>query len=178
MIRTMGNRIEIASLKTPLGAMTAAATEEGICFLGFSDRPGLKDELQRLGRELKAETAAGSNPWFGQLETQLGEYFALSRRAFGIPLAYTGTAFQRSVWRGLESIPYGQTISYREEAAALGKPGSARAVAGANGQNRVMILIPCHRVIGADGSLSGYADGVGRKQKLIELEASGLIVNA
>jgi AraC family transcriptional regulator, regulatory protein of adaptative response / methylated-DNA-[protein]-cysteine methyltransferase len=166
--------IATANLNTPLGAVTAAAGEDGLCFLAFSDRAGLADEVKKLGRDLDAEVRPGPSPWFEALETQLAEYFSLSRRAFGIPLLYTGTPFQRAVWRELEAIPYGRTISYQEEALALGKPGSARAVAGANARNRLMILIPCHRVIGTDGSLSGYADGPERKKRLIELEAVGL----
>lgn len=170
----MGRDMALTELRTPLGPMTAAATDDGLCFLMFSDQDGMEGDLAKVAGELKAEARRGPSPWFAQLEAQLGEYFSLSRRAFGIPLVYTGTAFQRTVWRALESIPYGQTVSYREEAASLGRPDAARAVAGANGRNRIEILIPCHRVIAADGSLSGYSGGIDRKRGLIELEAIGL----
>lgn len=174
----MESFIATATLTTPLGPLTAAATGDGLCYAAFSDRAGLAEELKRLGRDLGAEVRPGASRWFGDLEAQLAEYFALSRRAFGIPLVYTGTPFQKAAWRELEAIPYGHTLSYRDQALALGKPGSARAVASANACNRLVILIPCHRVIGADGSLSGYADGPDRKKRLLDLEAVGLAAKA
>ncbi|HET6953301.1 MAG TPA: methylated-DNA--[protein]-cysteine S-methyltransferase [Acidimicrobiales bacterium] len=103
---------------------------------------------------------------------QLGAYFAGERRVFDLPLAPAGTAFQRRVWDALAAIPYGETVSYGALAAAIGRPGSARAVGAANGANPLAVVVPCHRVIGADGTLTGYAGGLAAKQALLALEAA------
>jgi methylated-DNA-[protein]-cysteine S-methyltransferase len=102
---------------------------------------------------------------------QLRAYFAGDLREFDLPLAPDGTAFQREVWAALREIPYGHTISYAELAAAVGRPGAARAVGAANGRNPIAVVIPCHRVIGASGALTGYGGGLGRKRLLLDLEA-------
>ncbi|WP_134772357.1 methylated-DNA--[protein]-cysteine S-methyltransferase [Ornithinimicrobium flavum] len=102
---------------------------------------------------------------------QLGEYFAGERTVFELPVATRGTAFQERVWAALRTIPYGRTWSYRQLADAVGSPGAARAVGLANGRNPVSIVVPCHRVVGADGSITGYGGGVARKQLLLDLEA-------
>ena len=112
----------------------------------------------------------GESPLFDDLRLQLKEYFAGNRKAFDLPLSYPGTDFQRGVWEALMQIPYGQTLSYAGLARKLGSPGSARAVGHANGLNRIAILIPCHRVIGADGGLGGYGGGLWRKLRLLETE--------
>ncbi|MFD4366860.1 methylated-DNA--[protein]-cysteine S-methyltransferase [Rhodococcus sp. NPDC058521] len=101
---------------------------------------------------------------------QLGEYFAGRRTEFTVPLALRGTPFQRRVWESLRTIPYGQTWTYRDLAAAVGQPTAVRAVAAANGKNPISIVVPCHRVIGSDGSLTGYAGGLERKQFLLDRE--------
>ncbi len=105
------------------------------------------------------------------LRRQLEEYFAGERREFELELAPTGTPFQLSVWRALRAIPYGETASYGEVATAVGQPGAARAVGGANNRNPIAIVVPCHRVIGASGSLTGYGGGLPRKQQLLALES-------
>lgn len=170
----MGAPLSVTELQTPLGPLTAAADEDGLYLLCFSDSASLPEDLERLGHNGGRALRAGSSPWFGPLEAELGEYFALKRRAFGIPLVYSGSPFQRAVWRELEAIPYGGTMSYSAQAAAIGRPSAVRAVARADGRNRIGILLPCHRVIGANGSLSGYAWGLERKKRLLELEAQGL----
>ncbi|MGH2853799.1 MAG: methylated-DNA--[protein]-cysteine S-methyltransferase [Solirubrobacteraceae bacterium] len=104
------------------------------------------------------------------LRRQLREYFAGERREFDLELAPSGSPFQLSVWRALCAIPYGETASYGEVAAAVGQPGAARAVGGANNRNPIAIVVPCHRVIGASGSLTGYGGGLPRKQRLLALE--------
>jgi methylated-DNA-[protein]-cysteine S-methyltransferase len=104
---------------------------------------------------------------------QLAEYFAGERREFELELAPSGSPFQLRVWRALRAIPYGQTASYGEIAAAVGRPGAARAVGGANNRNPIAIVVPCHRVIGANGTLTGYGGGLPRKQQLLALEAGG-----
>jgi methylated-DNA-[protein]-cysteine S-methyltransferase len=108
---------------------------------------------------------------FGELREQLGEYFAGDRRGFDLPLAPQGSEFQLRVWEGLREIPYGETESYGELAARIGHPGSARAVGAANGRNPISIVVPCHRVIGAGGSLTGYAGGLERKRLLLDFES-------
>jgi methylated-DNA-[protein]-cysteine S-methyltransferase len=108
---------------------------------------------------------------FSEAGDQLRAYFAGDLREFDLPLAPRGTAFQQQVWAALREIPYGQTISYAELATAVGRPAAARAVGGANGRNPIAVVIPCHRVIGAAGALTGYGGGVGRKRLLLDLEA-------
>jgi len=108
---------------------------------------------------------------FRSAATQLGEYFAGERQAFDLPLRPEGSEFQQRVWSALCDIPYGRTISYGELALRIGDPGGARAVGAANGQNPISIVVPCHRVIGADGSLTGYGGGLERKRHLLDLEA-------
>jgi methylated-DNA-[protein]-cysteine S-methyltransferase len=110
-------------------------------------------------------------PIFQQAATQLMEYFAHQRTAFSLPLAPTGTEFQKRVWAELEKIPYGQTISYGELARRIGNPQASRAVGLANGKNPISIIVPCHRVIGASGKLTGYGGGLSRKEALLALEA-------
>jgi methylated-DNA-[protein]-cysteine S-methyltransferase len=114
------------------------------------------------------------DPRFEPLVSQLGEYFAGERTAFDLPLRQHGSAFEQAVWAELRTIPYGETASYGEIAARIGRPGMARAVGSANARNPVAIICPCHRVIGADGSLTGYAGGLDTKRALLELEAGAL----
>ena len=114
---------------------------------------------------------------FADLRTQLTEYFDGARTAFDVPLALTGSAFQRRVWRALQDIPYGETASYGAIAGRLGVPSAARAVGVANRQNPVCVIVPCHRVIGADGSLTGYGGGLARKRLLLELESGVLAIS-
>ena len=114
----------------------------------------------------------GSDAVIDAAETQLAEYFAGKRRDFDLPLAPEGTAFQKSVWRALEAIPFGQLRSYRDIAEEIGNPAAVRAVGAANGRNPLPIVVPCHRVIGADGSLTGFGGGLDLKRQLLELEGS------
>jgi AraC family transcriptional regulator of adaptative response/methylated-DNA-[protein]-cysteine methyltransferase len=112
----------------------------------------------------------GTSPHFDRLTSELDEYFEGKRKTFTVPLDTAGTTFQQRVWQMLTTIPYGQTRSYGEQARLIGMPTAVRAVARANGDNRISILIPCHRVVGADGKLTGYGGGLWRKQWLLELE--------
>jgi AraC family transcriptional regulator of adaptative response/methylated-DNA-[protein]-cysteine methyltransferase len=163
--------IPTTRILTPLGPMLAGATDEGICLLEFVDRRMLETKISRLGKALKAKIVPGSHPYFDLLSGQLDEYFCGTRREFDIPLVLPGTPFQQKVWAGLQSIPYGSTRSYKGQAEAIGAPQAVRAVAKANGDNRIAILIPCHRVIGANGELVGYGGGLSRKQYLLKLES-------
>jgi len=162
--------ITITRLTTPLGPMLAGATDEGVCLLEFADRRMLETQLTRLTKRLRAEPVPGTHPHFTTLDAQMGEYFAGERTVFDLPLVTPGTDFQQEVWDALRRIPHGETRSYGELAEQIGRPGSARAVARANGDNRIAVIIPCHRVIGGDGNLTGYGGGLWRKRYLLDLE--------
>ncbi len=164
--------IDLQRIETPLGTMISCADENGICLLEYSDRKSFSKELQEISKFLKANIIPGNNPHFQTLKTELQEYFAGKRKEFTVPLSMVGTDFQKQVWEILRSIPYGTTISYQQQANLLGNPKAVRAVANANGLNKISIIIPCHRVIGANGTLTGYGGGIWRKQKLLELEKS------
>ena len=162
--------VDLCRLETPLGTMIACATEQGICLLEFTDRKMLETELKTLARLMNAHILQGENPHFVMLKTQLQEYFRGERKEFSVPLFSPGTAFQQEVWNALKTIPYGKTRSYLQQAISINKPTSVRAVANANGMNRLCILIPCHRVIGTNGMLTGFGGGLWRKKWLLELE--------
>lgn len=162
--------IKINEIETPLGAMVAAATEEGLCMLAFSDQQRVKNFPEHLELFFGMSVCKGENKHLTQLSKQLNEYFSGTRIKFSIPLVTQGSQFQQEVWQGLLKIPFGSTLSYRKQAEALGKPGAARAVANANGRNRISILIPCHRVTGSGGDLTGYSGGLKRKKWLLDHE--------
>ena len=162
--------INITRFETPLGTMYTGAVEEGICLLEFTDRKMLETELKSLSKRLNANIIQGANQHFDLLKQQLDEYFEGKRKEFNIPLFTPGSEFQQSVWKALQDIPYGSTRSYKQQATALHRPEAVRAVANANGMNRISIIIPCHRVIGEDGSLTGYGGGIWRKKWLLDLE--------
>ena len=165
-----GQLIVTTRILTPLGPMLAGASEDGICLLEFVDRRMLETQLGRLNNLLKAEIVPGFSKHFDGLSMQLEEYFSGKRKVFNIPLVLPGTPFQQKVWAGLQMIPYGSTRSYKEQAELIDQPSAVRAVARANGDNRIAIIIPCHRVISADGRLVGYGGGLWRKQYLLNHE--------
>ena len=162
--------VDVTRIPSPLGPMLVGATDEGICLLEFADRRMLETQLARLRSLLRADVFPGGSPQFEALQAQLGEYFDGTRQTFDLPLVTPGTAFQRSVWDVLQTIPYGTTRSYQEQAKRIGRPEAVRAVARANGDNRIAIIIPCHRVIGKNGKLTGYGGGLWRKRFLLDLE--------
>ena len=164
------NIIDLHRIETPLGTMIACATDKGICLLEFSDRKMLETELKAIAKIHNAVIVQGHNKFFKELENQLQEYFSRKRTTFSVPLHPLGSEFQNKVWKILQDIPYGITKSYKEQAIAIHSPESVRAVANANGMNKISILIPCHRVIGSDGSLTGYGGGIWRKKYLLEME--------
>jgi len=166
------NIISVTRILTPLGPMLAGATNEGICLLEFVDRRMIETQIKKLKRILNAEFVPGMNKHFEELDKELKEYFDGKRKDFDLPLILDGTEFQQKVWKELQKIPYGSTRSYQEQAIALKNPKAIRAVARANGDNRISIIIPCHRVIGKDGKLVGYGGGIWRKQFLLNLERS------
>ncbi|HYK42137.1 MAG TPA: methylated-DNA--[protein]-cysteine S-methyltransferase [Thermoanaerobaculia bacterium] len=165
--------ILVARIESPLGPLTAAATRDGICMLEFTGPKRLPLQLAALRRRFRAEVASGRNRHIGRLEHQLAEYFAGRRRRFDLPLVIPGTPFQLRVWRALARIPYGETRTYGDLARRLGVPSATRAVGHANGSNPISILLPCHRLIGSGGDLTGYGGGLWRKRRLLELESGG-----
>ena len=160
----------VQPLATPLGTMLAAASEDELVFLEFHDRRAMETQVQVLARRMQAHFLPGDNAVLQQTKRELDEYFAGSRTDFDVPIAWPGSDWERAVWKQLLAIPYGETCSYAQIAKALGRPGASRAVGTANGRNRLAIILPCHRVVRADGSLSGYGGGVWRKQALLDHE--------
>ncbi len=162
--------VKVTRISTPLGPMLAGATEKGICLLEFVDRRMLPTQLDRVKKLHRAVPVPGRSPHFATLSDELDRYFRGALTDFTVPLDPAGTEFQRRAWTALRTIPYGETRSYAEQARSLGTPGAVRAVARANGDNRIAILIPCHRVVGSDGKLTGYGGGLWRKKWLLALE--------
>lgn len=157
-------------LDSPLGRLLAAATDEGICLLEFVDRHMLERNLATIRRRIASTILPGQHRWLAQLKDELQDYFDGRLKTFMVPIATRGTPFQERVWNELCRIPHGTAISYEELAARVGQPTAVRAVANANGQNRVSILIPCHRVVGKNGDLTGYGGGLWRKRLLLRSE--------
>nr|WP_315030002.1 methylated-DNA--[protein]-cysteine S-methyltransferase [uncultured Chryseobacterium sp.] len=162
-------------IKTPLGDMVACAVDEGICLLEFTDRKNIEKQFRSLSKILHAEIVEKDHFHFKQLEDELKEYFEGRRIRFDVSLYTTGTDFQEKVWQLLREIPMGEIRTYKQQSEFLGNPKAIRAVGTANGINKIAILIPCHRVIGSNGDLVGYAGGIWRKQKLLELEGAILL---
>ncbi|SFH85755.1 bifunctional transcriptional activator/DNA repair enzyme AdaA [Halpernia frigidisoli] len=166
------NIIDLKRIETPLGIMYATASKDGICMLEFADRKSLEKEFLDLAKAFNGKIIIGENPYFKTLEKELKLYFEGKLKEFTIPLSPVGTEFQKSVWEVLRKIPYGEIWTYKKQAEHLGDIKKVRAVANANGLNKISIIIPCHRVIGSNGTLTGYGGGIWRKQKLLELEKS------
>ena len=167
--------ITLNRILTPLGPMVVAATDSAVCLLEFADRRMLETQLKRVQKIYGAVFVPGSNALIEQTESQIAQYFDGKRKEFSIPIDATGSEFQMQVWNRLQDIPYGQTTSYEKIAVSIDKPGASRAVGRANGDNRFAIVIPCHRVIRSDGSISGYGGGIWRKKWLLEHEQDSLI---
>jgi len=144
-------------MESPIGPLTLASSERGLASVHFGDAIPPEAIIDESVHQLAIQ--------------QLQEYFEGKRTAFDLPLDLHGTPFQKAVWSKLQSIPYGETCSYGEIARSLGKPGAARAVGMANHDNPVAVVVPCHRVVGSDGSLTGYAGGLDVKKRLLTLES-------
>ncbi len=162
--------INSLELKTPLGPMTSLASAEGILLLEFKSRRDLATEIEDIKVELSSEIGQSPNDHLLTLQIQLQEYFDKKRQKFTVPLKPTGTAFQLKVWGELLMVPYAETRTYLEQAKSYGDEKAIRALATANGKNKIAILIPCHRIIGSDGSLTGYGGGLDKKRYLLNLE--------
>ena len=167
--------ILIHRLTTPLGAMFVCATGKGVCLLEFIDLKILEKELKDLQRLLNAKIMAGENEHIRQAQKELAEYFNGERKKFNVALHTPGTDFQNKVWDRLREVPYGETASYQQQAVKIGRPNAFRAVGAANGANRISIIVPCHRVVGSNGDLTGYGGGLERKRWLLEHERKNFI---
>jgi AraC family transcriptional regulator of adaptative response/methylated-DNA-[protein]-cysteine methyltransferase len=164
------NIILINRLTTPLGPMFVCATQRGICLLEFVDRQMLETEFKDLQKRLNANIILGENEHIKQVKKEIEEYFQGIRKIFEVPLETPGTEFQNTVWKSLQEIKYGVTATYQEQAQKINRPKAIRALAYANGSNRIAIIIPCHRVIGKNGKMTGYSGGIERKKWLIAHE--------
>lgn len=156
--------MQIRHLDSPIGVLTLVASDKGLTHVLFEGQEpvdvGLPDDLPETDHDPTLERAAA----------QLSEYFAGDRRQFDVPLDLRGTDFQKDAWRQLAEVPYGETRSYGEQAEAIGRPGAFRAVGAANGRNPIPVILPCHRIVGSDGSLTGFAGGLDTKRRLLALE--------
>jgi AraC family transcriptional regulator of adaptative response/methylated-DNA-[protein]-cysteine methyltransferase len=167
--------VSLAWIESPLGPLIAGADDRGVCLLEFSDRRMLEAQLRTLAHRLRRPLVPGEHHHLEHLRTELVEYFEGQRRAFEVPLNAPGTPFQMRVWDELLKIPYGELRSYEQIAVGVGSPKAVRAVGRANGMNRIAIVIPCHRVVGKDGTPTGYGGGIWRKQRLLALERKGSV---
>jgi AraC family transcriptional regulator, regulatory protein of adaptative response / methylated-DNA-[protein]-cysteine methyltransferase len=170
VMNTMPPVIVVSWLESPLGPLVAAANDRGLCLLEFTDRQILETQFLTLRRVFSCAIVPGRNEHLNLLQKELEQYFAGHLQKFSVPLVYPGTSFQERVWNELLRIPYGQTRSYENLALRIASAGAQRAVGHANGQNRIAIVIPCHRVVNKDGKLGGYGGGLWRKQHLLDLE--------
>jgi len=166
------NKISIQTYKSPIGELLLGSYEDKLCLADMKYRRMRTSIDKRIQKGLNAEYIEQSSVVIEETIKQLQEYFAGDRKEFNIPLLTVGTAFQKSVWEGLIKIPYGTTASYLELSKNIGNEKAVRAVASANGANAISIMIPCHRIIGSNGDLVGYAGGLPVKKKLLELESN------
>lgn len=159
-----------SEIRTPLGPMIAEIVDGAICRLEFTDQAASEDSVEEIAGAVEAQPTQPDDDLLDSLVRQLNEYFSGTRMSFELPFDYRGSEFQRRVWEELSRIPYGETRSYADVALSIGTPGAARAVGQANGRNQIAIIIPCHRVIAADGGIGGYGGGLWRKLRLLERE--------
>ena len=159
-----------STYRSPIGDMTMLANDAGLMLLEFDDSADLDHEIAALIQHSKEQPENMDNTILQQCKKELDEYFAGKRKSFETPVVLTGTAFQQMVWQQLKTIDYGHTSHYEEQAIKAGNVAAIRALANANGKNKICIIIPCHRVIGKDGSMTGYAGGINRKRWLLTHE--------
>lgn len=157
---------------TPIGPMMAVTSDEGLGFLEFIDQKNFQASLKHWQQRQNGFFFVDQHPILTQTQKEITEYFDGKRKSFTVPLKMSGTDFQKKVWAEIQQIPYGQTISYAQQSVNLANPKAVRAVASANGKNKIAIIVPCHRIIGSDGCLTGYAGGIPRKKWLLAMERS------
>jgi AraC family transcriptional regulator of adaptative response/methylated-DNA-[protein]-cysteine methyltransferase len=162
--------MQLSRVLTPLGPMLLGATDDAVSLLEFTDRRMLETQLTRLAKRIGCVFVPGATAAGRQMEAELTAYFSGTLREFTTPLQPAGTDFQHRAWTALRAIPYGETRSYGMQAVVIGAPSAVRAVARANGDNPIAIVVPCHRVVGADGKLTGYGGGLWRKRWLLTHE--------
>ncbi|MGH1485889.1 MAG: methylated-DNA--[protein]-cysteine S-methyltransferase [Cellvibrionaceae bacterium] len=166
----MTNQINILFYKTPYGELIIGSLDDQLCLCDWRYRNKRQAVDRRLQRLLKAEFVESGSQLIDEMVEQLEQFFIAKRTVFDIPLLFAGTPFQKAVWQHLLKIPYGQTTTYAELSESLGNRNAIRAVASANGANALSIIVPCHRVIGSSGELTGYAGGLKAKEGLLRLE--------
>lgn len=162
--------VRVSRITTPLGPMLVAATDHALCLLEFVDRRMLPAQIKRIRYRMRVVFVPDANSIVRGVEQEVASYFAGRLRTFESPIELCGTDFQIGVWKALGQIPYGETRNYADVARTVGRPAAVRAVGSANGMNAIAVIVPCHRVVGADGKLVGYGGGLWRKQRLLDLE--------
>jgi AraC family transcriptional regulator, regulatory protein of adaptative response / methylated-DNA-[protein]-cysteine methyltransferase len=170
-----GSACVVRTIDSPLGPLITAATPDGVCFLEFPGPQRLEVQMATLRRHVAGAPVEGMNRHLEQLHAELADYFAGTLTRFTVPLVTPGTPFQQKVWAELLRIPYGETRSYEQIARAVSGITAQRAVGGANGSNRIAIVVPCHRVVNKDGKLGGYGGELWRKEMLLGLERTGTL---
>lgn len=166
------NVINIKHFRFPCGEMILGSSDDELCLCDWADGRKRKSVDQRLQRNLETAFVEHTSDVIEMAKQQLDEYFLHQRREFDVPLRFIGTSFQKKVWNELLKISYGETVSYGELAQRIGMPKSVRAVANANAVNALSIIVPCHRIIGGNGSLIGYSGGLDKKRFLLDLEGN------
>ena len=173
-----GEYVAAQAIETPLGTLLTAAVNDAICYVEFSDRCSVELHYAQIRKHIALPVLTRANDALAQLRAEFELYFQGKQKHFYVRVEMRGTPFQERVWGELQNILYGETISYAELARRVGQPNAVRAAARANGTNRISILIPCHRVIGSDGKLTGYGGGLWRKRLLLQLEQTGNLSDA
>jgi AraC family transcriptional regulator, regulatory protein of adaptative response / methylated-DNA-[protein]-cysteine methyltransferase len=168
------NILQFSLLDTPIGTMLAIANEQALYVLEFVDQCDVEHKIEKFKIKTKSAIIPGRTCHIDSIEQELALYFAGRLKEFKTPVHLVGSPFQQNVWNSLLTIPYGTTISYAQEARAIGKPSAHRAVANANGANQLTIIIPCHRIIQSNGNLGGYGAGIARKQWLLDHEKKNI----
>lgn len=176
----MKNSVVYTTMPSPIGPLTIAKTDKGICYIDFGDSTKNLVTLQLWCQRWlqQDELTRGDDEDFAEIIEQLNEYFAGKRKEFTVPIDLYGTPFQVMVWQELLNIPYGQTRSYKDIAMAVDTPKAVRAIGGANHNNPIPIIVPCHRVIGSNGALVGYGGGLSIKEHLLQLEQANTVSKA
>ena len=173
LIKNSSNILKSSTIDSPIGTIITVADNDGLYLLEFAETSFLEKKIKRLITKTKSAIMPGTNSVIESIQKELESYFAGSLKKFKTSIHMLGTNFQKIVWKELMHIPYGETKSYLDQAKAIGKPQSFRAVANSNSNNNLIIIIPCHRIINSNGKLGGYSSGLHRKEFLLNLEKHG-----